>query len=154
LPKKNAPPLDGLFATVTVHEPPRDLAGWATRWDSLTPLERQAKRERWQEQLRPIVVEMAKMASGDGVTASEVIATGIARGILNGERAFLAAHPKAYSFMGHFLVALVHDGVLAPKMIRLEGGGAIVARRASDRAVSKGNSGKVYVLAELARAAA
>ncbi len=145
---------DELTVTVESIQPPRDTTGWAQRWNSLSEAEREARRDRWRELLRPVVIEMAKIASGDGVTASEVISVGISRGILNGERSFLAAHPRVYSWIGHYLVALVHDGVLAAKLIRLEGGGSIHARRASDRAVSKGNFGKVYVLAELARAAA
>lgn len=125
------------------------LHGWLMRWSSLTPAERRNQRERWQEQLLPAVLSMADVAAGEGITASDVISRGITDGILIGERPFLAAHPRVYSFVGRWLARLAVEGLLAPLTIRAERGGVLQVRRESDRKASKGNLGKVYVAAGL-----
>jgi hypothetical protein len=121
--------------------------GWTERWASLTDAERKAKRDRWQEQLRPLVLDLARRRGPEGITASEVITAGILAGVLNGERAFLTHHPRVYSWVGSWLAQLARAGALRAKTVRLEGGGEIHVKRESERDASHGNANLVYVRA-------
>jgi hypothetical protein len=160
LPKKNAPILDGLFATVTITTPevPRDTAGWATRWASLSPLERKAQRERWKVQLLPIVMDLAARRGAEGFTAADVQSDGITAGVLNGESWFLKnplpVYRNVYAWIGQWLSYLADTGTLARVMETMADGRKKQVERESTRKASKGNPGGVFVLAELARAAA
>lgn len=135
-----------------VAAPPHPFA----RWASLSDTERKAQRERWEAQLLPIVIRIADVAAGDGITASDVMSHGITEGVLNGERAFLTANPKVYSFLGTYLVRLAYDGILAPKLLRVEGAGedgrpaTVHVSRVSQRAASHRNKQLVYVAAKYA----
>lgn len=121
------------------------LSPISQRWASLTELEREAQRDRWREQLRPHVVQLAEIAAGDGITASDVLSRGITAGILNGERSFQSAHPKVYAWIGHLLLKMSHEGELSVKKHA-----GMVVRRRSERLTSKGNLGVVYVAARFA----
>lgn len=136
-------------ASVRAHDA-QVTAGHTHQWASLPASERRAQRERWQERLRPIVLHMARVAAGDGITASDVISRGITEGVLNGERSFLAHHPKVYSWVGHWLLKLAREGVLAPLMLVTVGGGRVHARRKSERGISKGNKPYIFVEAGIA----
>lgn len=118
---------------------------WQTRWASLSDEERRQQRERWKQLLLPIVLELAARRGGEGITASEVQTEGMLRGVLWGERSFLTANPRVYSFIGAWLSQLANDGALVPKVYRIEGGGSVKARRESERDPSHGNSAFVYL---------
>lgn len=140
-PKPAAPlPLGGLF-----DPPASETPRWAETWGSLTDAERAAQRERWKEQLLPIVRELA--AAPIGVTASEVIAAGIAQHHLWGERPFLTTYPRIYSWVGGWLAQLAETGLLAAKTAHVEGHGVIKLRRESERDLSHHNAGFIYVRA-------
>lgn len=135
------PPIGGLF------DPPAEpsMPRWAESWGSLTDAERAAQRERWKELLLPVVRELA--AAPIGVTASEVIAEGIARHHLWGERPFLTKYSRIYSWVGGWLAQLAEQGLLAAKTAHVEGHGVIKLRRESERDLSHNNSGFIYVRA-------
>jgi hypothetical protein len=130
----------GLFAP-----PEPTVPRWAETWGSLTDAARKAQRERWKELLLPAVVELS--AAPLGVTASEVIAAGIERNHLWGERAFLTKYPRIYSWVGGWLAQLAREGIVAPKTAQVEGHGRIHLRRESTRDLSHSNEGFIYVRA-------
>jgi hypothetical protein len=124
-------------------EPPCVLPGWAQTWASLTETERRAQRDRWKQQLLPLVLDLA--ARPQGVTASEVLTAGAEASILWTERSFVSRHPRIYSFLGGWLGQLAKQGKLAPKTARVEGHGTIHLRRDSERKLSHDNDGLIYV---------
>lgn len=126
-------PADQYAGTMFDSPPP----SWTQRWASLTDAERKAQRERWQEKLLPIVLEF--VVTREDIIASDVISRGITDGVLNGERAFLAQHPKVYSFVGPWLGALAVAGVIGRKTVALPDGGELQLTRKSERDPSHGN---------------
>lgn len=132
----------GLFAP-----PAPSVPRWAETWGSLTDAERKAQRERWKELLLPAVVELSARTAPIGVTASEVLAAGIERGILWGERSFVTKYPRIYSWVGGWLAQLAKEGIVTPKTAQVEGHGRIHLRRESDRELSHSNEGFIYVRA-------
>lgn len=119
--------------------------GWASSWGALTDAQRLAQRERWKEQLLPIVRELAARTTPEGVTASEVLAEGCRRSLLWGERSFLTKYPRIYAWIGGWLRQLAGDGVLAAKTVDLPGGGTLAVTRESERKLSHSNKNVVYV---------
>jgi hypothetical protein len=140
-------PAEQLAGTMFDLTAPPPTPPWAQRWGSLTDEQRKRQRERWQEQLQPLVLDLAARRGPEGITASDVISAGITAGILNGERLFLKEYPRVYAFIGPWLAQLARTGTLRPKTARLEGGGEIHVKRESSRDVSHGNANLVYVRA-------
>jgi hypothetical protein len=124
-------------------EPASALPRWAETWASLSETERRAQRDRWKEQLLPLVLELA--ARPHGVTASEVLTGGAESFVLWTERSFVSRYPRIYSFLGGWLGQLAKQGKLAPKTARVEGHGTIHLRRDSERKLSHDNDGLIYV---------
>jgi hypothetical protein len=138
---------DGLEMFAPAPEP---TPAWKERWACLTDAERDAQRERWKEKLLPTVIRLAERAAGYGITASEVISVGISERTLNGERAFLTANPRVYSWVGAWLATLAANGVLSRKTVELPDGGTLQLTRKSDRKVSHANEGKIYLHPQVA----
>lgn len=122
-----------------------DRPNWVTKWASLTEEQREQQRERWRGQLLPIVMEFCESRGPEGFTASDVISRGITDSILNGERSFLKANPRIYSFLGPWLAALSRARTIAPKVERLASGGLIHLKAKSERVGSHGNEGYRYI---------
>ena len=117
---------------------------WAETWASLTPARQRAQRDRWAEQLLPIVRELA--GRPQGVTASEVLSAGADAGILWTERSFVSRYPRFYAWLGPWLASLAARGVLTARTVDLPEGGTLHVTRESDRVGSHGNKNGVYVL--------
>jgi hypothetical protein len=129
----------GLFDTTP------SAPAWVQSWGTLTVAQQHAQRERWKEQLRPRVVELARKSGPEGIIAADVISDGITSGVLWGERVFLTKYPRIYAFVGLWLAELAVGGVLEALTVRTDNGATFQVRRESTRAISKGNLGKVYV---------
>lgn len=140
-------------ARATAHVATADLGSlfnppppaWTQRWASLTEDERRRQRERWQEQLLPLVRDLARRRGPEGITASEVMAEGITKGVLPGERSFLTAHPRVFSWIGAWMAQLARTGTLRAKTARIEGGGELHLKRTSERDASHSNANLIYV---------
>jgi hypothetical protein len=160
-------PLDGLFAVAYQEgrtSAPADpqpspaqpdtsrtsVPGWVTTWGTMTPAQQKAQRDRWKELLRPVVLELVQRRGAEGIIAGDVIAEGIVRGILWGERTFLKQYGRAYSFIGPWLAQLAAAGTIAAVTERLSNGSTIHVTRTSERSLSHRNAGGVYVAREYA----
>lgn len=119
---------------------------WVTTWGTLTIEQQHAQRERWKEQLRPRVVELARKSGPEGIIAADVISDGITSGVLWGERVFLQRYPRIYAFVGPWLGKLAAGGMLEPVMVDLPNGARLHVTRMSERSLSKHNKAGVYVL--------
>lgn len=126
------------------------VPAWATTWSSLTDDQRKAQRERWKELLRPIVRALVRRRGPEGIIAGDVIAEGITGGILWGERSFVTKYPRVYAWVGPWLGQLAAEGVIAAKTEALASGRRIQVTRRSDRSLSHGNEGGVFVALEFA----
>lgn len=126
------------------------VPAWAQSWGSLTDDQRAAQRERWKELLRPVVLELVAKRGPEGIIAGDVIAEGIVRGLLWGERTFLQDHPRVYAWVGPWLASLAAQGTIAPLTVRLPNGSTLQVTRKSERSLSHGNPGGVFVALEYA----
>lgn len=124
---------------------PPEVPGWATRWASLTKAERVAQQDRWKALLLPVVLELA--ATREDFIASDVIAVGAERGLLNTERPFLKLHPRIYSFIGTWLGLLAERGTIARHTIPLPNGGVWQLQRKADRSLSHSNKNLCFTRA-------
>src|SRR5689334_10912693 len=100
-------------------------------FDRLDADARRFERERLQERLEPVALQLAERRSHEGIIAADVIAEAVTLGLLTGQE--WRAAPRAYSWVGPWLAALARAGKLAPKM-----SGYVHARRCSDRERSHG----------------
>lgn len=143
-------PVDAGTAGLGLFEQAASIPAWAQAWGSLTDDQRAAQRERWKELLLPVVRELVVRRGPEGIIAGDVIAEGIVRGVLWGERTFLKNHPRVYAWVGQWLARLAFDGEIAEKTIALPGGGRLHVTRKSERSLSHGNPGGVFVALEFA----
>lgn len=146
----HVPPADAVVSDYSLFsQPPEEprIPAWAETWGSLTPAQRLAQRARWKELMLPYVLELSQRTAPPGVTASEAITEGIARQHLWGEPSFLSKYPRIYSWVGSWLAQLAAQGMMTVKTARVEGHGVIKLRRESDRDLSHGNEGIIYVRA-------
>lgn len=104
--------------------------------------ERRRIRARDQERLEPLMRDLARRRGPEGITAAELIAEGITRGVFTGQETAMGQQ-RALSWIGPWLAALAKRGVLARRM-----DDGVEVRRRSERAQSHGNLQLVYVLAE------
>jgi hypothetical protein len=124
-----------------------DTPLWSVAQSSQSPVERKRDVERLKERLLPIVCDMAKRRGPEGVTASEVLAEGLVLGILTPAPSH---DPRRYAFIGPWLAALAHLGILAPKTVKLPDGSLLHVKRKSLRHSSHANPNAIYISPELA----
>jgi hypothetical protein len=129
-------------------EPPCVLPGWAQTWASLTETERRAQRDRWKQQLLPLVLDLA--ARPQGVTASEVLTAGAEASILWTERSFVSRYPRIYAWIGVWLAELATKDQLEARTVRLPEGGTLHVTRESSRIGSHGNRNGIYTRGQAA----
>ena len=106
------------------------------------PVQRKHDRERTRERLLPVVRELASKRGPEGITASDLLAEALVRGILTPAPGH---DPRRHSWLGGWLAALARAGELAPKLVRLPDGGTLHVTRKSERYASHANANRIYL---------
>lgn len=119
-----------------------DMPLWAQSPSRQSPTDRKREVERLKERLLPVVTDMAQRRGPEGITASEVLAEALVRGILT---PVPSSDPRRHAWIGPWLSSLAAQGVLVAKTVRLPDGSMFHVKRTSQRHSSHKNPNGVYL---------